>query len=115
MLPTKGRLQLEPWQEALKLIGKCPLCGTAYNTVEAKLFIKRESANLVHLTCLKCRSAFMAMIVTFGQGLSSVGMITDLNFEDVKKIYKTEPITIDEAIEGHQILQQSNFLNNLKS
>lgn len=108
-------LQPEPWQAALKFIGKCPLCGVAYNTATAKLFAKKDGANLVHLTCGKCKSAFMAMIMTFGQGISSVGMVTDLSFEDAKKMYSIEPLTINEVIEGYQFLQKENFINYLKT
>jgi len=111
----KKALQPEPWQEALKFIGKCPLCGTAYNAVTAKLFAKKESANLVHLTCVKCKSAFMAIIMTFGQGISSVGMVTDLSFDDAKRMYNGRPLTVDEVIEGYQFLQTKDFINFLKT
>ena len=114
----KKALQPEPWQEALKFMGKCPLCGTAYDAVTAKLFAKKEGANLIHITCFKCKSAFMAIIMTFGQGISSVGMITDLNYEDAKKMYGRDPLTVDEVIEGYQFLQitqKEDFLNYLKT
>ena len=42
----------------------------------------------------------MAMIVMLGQGLSSVGMITDLSFADVERLHRVEPISLDEALEG---------------
>jgi len=111
----KKALQPEPWQEALKFIGKCPLCGTAYNVATAKLFAKKEGASLAHLTCTKCKSAFMAIIMTFGQGMSTVGMVTDLNFEDAQRMYGGHPLTVDEVIEGYQFLQKEDFLNYLKT
>lgn len=111
----KKALQPEPWQEALKFMGKCPLCSAAYDTVAAKLFAKKDGANLIHLTCAKCKSAFMAIIMTFGQGMSTVGMVTDMSFEDAKKMYGGQPLTVDEIIEGYQFLQKEDFLNNLKT
>jgi hypothetical protein len=98
MRPRK--LSSESWKEALKFINKCPLCNTGYEAEQAALFAKHEAANLVHITCKNCRSYFMAMIVMLGQGLSSVGMITDLSFADVERLHRVEPISLDEALEG---------------
>ena len=105
----------EPWQEALRFINKCPICATAYNTVEAKLFAKKGNANLIHITCGHCQSSFMAMILLLSQGLSSVGMVTDLNFADASKFYPRPSISLDEALEGYQFLHTENFINRLKS
>jgi hypothetical protein len=88
MRPRK--LSSESWKEALKFINKCPLCNTGYEAEQAALFAKHEAANLVHITCKNCRSYFMAMIVMLGQGLSSVGMITDLSFADVERLHRVE-------------------------
>ncbi len=93
--------------EALKFIGHCPICNTRYEHDRAKLFAQRDAANLIHITCGKCASNFIAMIVMMGQGLSSVGMVTDLSFDDAKQLYKTAPITVDEIISGYQFFQKN--------
>ncbi len=97
----------ESWLEALKFIGHCPICNHRYEENRAKLFAKQDAANLVHITCGKCSSNFIAMIVIMGQGLSSVGMVTDLNFNDAKQLYKTAPLTVDEIISGYQFIQKN--------
>ncbi|MFA6547326.1 MAG: hypothetical protein WCT11_00060 [Candidatus Magasanikbacteria bacterium] len=97
----------ESWLEALKFIGHCPICNQRYEENQAKLFAKHDSANLIHITCGKCAGNFIAMIVMMGQGLSSVGMVTDLTFEDAKQLYKTAPLTVDEVISGYQFFQKN--------
>jgi len=97
----------ESWLEALKFIGHCPICNERYEADRAKLFAQRDAANLVHINCGKCASNFIAMIVMMGQGLSSVGMVSDLSFEDAKKLYKTAPITVDEIIDGYQYIYKN--------
>ena len=97
------------WREALKFINKCPLCGNAYDAEQTKLFARRQAAHLVHLTCGTCRSYFIAMIVAFGAGVSSVGMVTDLNFTDARRLYQSEPLTLDEALVGYSELHSANF------
>ena len=108
MLPTHNHA--DSWREALKIISRCPICSENYHTDEAKLFAKNETASLVHITCHNCGSAFVAMIVMLGAGMSSVGMVTDLNYEDVERLHKATPLSVDEIIEGYQEMQEKNFV-----
>lgn len=103
----------ESWREALKFINRCPICSSIYDVKDAKLFSRNESATLVHLTCNQCQSYFVAMVLLMGQGVSSVGMITDLNFDDVKRLYETEPLSTDEIISAHEELQRNSFIHSL--
>ena len=97
------------WREALKMMSRCPICTVEYTPDAAKLFAKNETASLVHIACASCGSGFVAMIVILVQGLSSVGMVTDLTFADVERLHKAEPITIDEVIEAYEEIQKIGF------
>ncbi len=105
--------QPDSWREALQFINKCPICSGIYKASNAELCAKNDSASLVHITCDRCQSYFMAMILQMGQGLSSVGMITDLSFADTKRLYQASPLTVNEMIAGYQAMQQRTFLNDL--
>ncbi len=97
----------ESWEKALKFMGRCPICDKEYKKESARLFAQRQSANLVHINCVYCRSSLIAMIMVLGQGLSSVGMVTDLSFEDARRLHNVEPISLDEILEGY------NFFSSL--
>jgi len=99
------------WREALKIISRCPICSENYRTEEAKVFAKNETASLIHITCHNCQSSFVAMVVMLGHGLSSVGMVTDLSYDDVQRLQKALPITTDEMIEAYKQMNQKEFLN----
>ena len=103
----------DSWREALKIINRCPICSENYNPEAAKIFAKNETASMVHITCQNCQSYFMAMVVMFGQGLSSVGMVTDLNFTDAERLHKFSPITVDEMIEGYKAINATIFTHSL--
>jgi hypothetical protein len=103
----------ESWREALKFINRCPICGSNYKSEKAQLFAKNETANLIHLTCSKCRSYFIAMVLLVGQGLSSVGMVTDLSFEDITRLHKTNPFSTDDLIGGYESINNQYFLHSL--
>ena len=104
-----GKINPDSWREALKFMGRCPLCEGAYESKDARRFAQVGPANLVHLTCNKCSSGFVAMVMVGVAGLSSVGMVTDLNYEDARQLYNKEPITLDEVISGHEYLQNHLF------
>ena len=36
-------------------------------------------------------------------------MATDLSFEDLQKLHKNSPLSIDEIIEGYQFINNSDF------
>ena len=101
------------WQEALRAVNRCPICDNSYQQEKARLHYKGDSTILVHITCEYCQSNFAAMVFSFGQGLSSVGAITDLHFDDLVRLYESPAIGSDEAIEAYQFLNSNNFLNSL--
>lgn len=99
----------ESWQEALRFIQRCPICQHPYKTDEAQLFAKNDRATMVHIACGNCRSFFVAMVIVLGQGLSSVGMVTDLNFSDIKRLHAAEPVGMDEMIGAYEYLHSDAF------
>lgn len=107
--------RLAAWQEALRFINRCPLCHTSYITEQAQVFARSTQASLLHLTCGGCHSFFVAMVVAIGTGLSSVGMITDLSFTDLKRLHDAPPLTVDELIAGYQALKGGQWLEKLET
>ena len=96
------------WQEALKFINKCPICGANYAPERAQVVSQENAANLVHISCDACRGNFLALVVVTGRGISTVGMMSDLTFDDIGKMHDTEPIGIDELIDGRYFINQNN-------
>ncbi len=111
MLPNNKKS--DSWRKTLKLISHCPVCGRDYKSEAGKLFINESEARFVHFTCHHCHSHFMAMVMMVPKGTSTVGMVTDLSLKDVQKLYKMSPLTIDETIEGHKMLNNPDFITLL--
>lgn len=108
MLPLNKK-QPATWQDAMKFVGRCPICNAEYPVESAKLFARKDSANMVHINCSKCGSAVMFMIMVIGHGLSSVGMVTDLSFEDAKRLYGADEITLDEALAAYSDIRNNKI------
>ncbi len=46
------------------------------------------------------------MILVMNQGISTIGMLSDLSFEDAERLYTLPPISIDELIEGREAVKK---------
>lgn len=95
-------------QEALKkLISQCPICQAKDSTFNVKIIEEKEDAQLTYIKCNKCQGKLMALIVASGQMVSSIGLITDLNGEDIEKFRNCEPLHEDNLLEIHEVLNNN--------
>lgn len=67
---------------------------------------EKSGAHLIHVTCQKCESSIVAVIMTGGIGVSSVGLITDLTGDDVLRFKNAKPISSDDVIEAYELTRQ---------
>lgn len=96
-----------------KLVSSCPLCGTEYAPEEAKVVSEKEGAFLVHTNCKRCGSSVVATLIASQMGISSVGLITDLTYEDVVKFKDHDAITTDDILAVYHLLQETEDLEEL--
>ena len=106
MQPAKNS---RSWREALKFIHKCPVCGASYAPECAQVITQKRAANLVHISCDACRGNFVALILATSRGISTIGMVSDLTYDDIGRAYMSEPIGVDELIEGRNFINQNNL------
>ncbi|PIT87289.1 MAG: hypothetical protein COU31_03690 [Candidatus Magasanikbacteria bacterium CG10_big_fil_rev_8_21_14_0_10_40_10] len=108
------------WKKSLKLLDQCPICGQNYSSKTIKLFLEEKNAHLVHITCSACHSYFVAIILEMGRGISTLGMITDLSYDDLARLRHKQPIGLDESLEACQYIEKitsnkfSKKINNNK-
>ena len=90
------------------MISYCPLCETSYNPMEARVLGEKEDGHLLHIRCKKCWNSILALVLVSNVGVSSVGLVTDLTYEDVVKFREapTEGVTLDDVISVHQLLEE---------
>ncbi len=92
------------FHEGLKLISYCPVCNNRYEQVEAKILEEHDESYLIYLKCRNCSSSVVALVMTGMLGVTSVGLVTDLNSEEVIKFKQAKNVTADEVIAIHQLL-----------
>ena len=101
--------------ENLKLLSYCPLCDSHYNLMEARVLEEKEGASLIYIKCRKCQSSILALILNNPLGISSVGLVTDLNPEEVMKYRLASEVNENDILDIHQFLQKTDNLLELVS
>ncbi|MFA4845947.1 MAG: hypothetical protein WC654_05300 [Patescibacteria group bacterium] len=90
------------WSEGLKLVSFCPVCQTRYNPMEARVLAGEGETQLLHVQCHKCQNSILALVHVNQAGASSVGLMTDLGYEDVVRLGSSRIVSIDDVIETHR-------------
>ncbi len=97
----------------VKIIAYCPFCEADLNPVKVRVIEAKEDKQLVHIQCSKCKTFIIALLLRTLNGLSSVGLITDLNFDDVFRFKDTCQLEADEIISLHKNLQKKDVCKNI--
>jgi hypothetical protein len=101
------------FDEEVKVIAYCPVCEADINPIKAKIVENKEDLNLVHIQCSKCKGNILALILRTSSGLSSIGLMTDLNFNDIFKFKEHDSLADNEIISFHKKIRKKNFINQI--
>ena len=98
-----------------KLLAHCPLCSSAYQTSAIQLLGERGTTRLFHCTCGRCGHAVLAVVLQNSGSVSSMGLVTDMEVQDAIRFQGRGPVTSDECIQFHQLLetQSQRFVESL--
>jgi predicted nucleic-acid-binding Zn-ribbon protein len=88
----------------IEMLTDCPVCGKNYGRKEAKIIDVRKNTLLVHTNCSQCKSNFLALISKniAGGTMITMGMLTDLNFEEANWMLDQNPVSADEVLDLHE-------------
>ena len=84
---------------------RCPVCGVKYRLSETLVLAEEKTKSVLHLTCKKCGTAALIFVSTGKFGIASFRIITDLNRQEARKLFRGEAISTDQVIEVHQFLK----------
>ncbi|HLD28516.1 MAG TPA: hypothetical protein VJB67_02790 [Patescibacteria group bacterium] len=100
--------------EGIKIISRCPVCHYNYNPVEAKVLEENDLAHLIYIKCRRCRSAILALIMTSGYGISSVGLVTDLDSHEVNQIKELSVVSGEDVLSVFKALEHDQLDDIIK-
>lgn len=109
-MPVPSHTPSPFFEEGIKLISYCPLCESSYSPQAAQVLGEKDDSHLLHIQCGQCSNAIIALVLISSAGISSVGLVTDLRFDEVDRFKEAEVVTTDDVIEMHDILQSEEVL-----
>lgn len=72
--------------------------------MEAQELGSDGQTRLLHVQCRKCRHSILALVLVNQVGASSVGLLTDLSYEDVLKFQAGSRVSVNDVIDLHNLL-----------
>lgn len=90
----------------LRFNARCPVCQGAYDFQKIRILGEREQQLLAYLDCPVCGTALLSILSFNPGGLSAQGVITDLTVEEVVDEADWNPISSDEVLDLHRLLEQ---------
>lgn len=104
------------FEQGLKLSQYCPLCESNFNPAETNILGEKSDSHLLHIQCSNCRNAIIALVLISSVGVSSVGVVTDLGFQEVQRLKSERTVSTDDVIDAHHLLNdESAFFSSLVS
>lgn len=99
-------------RKELEVLLDCPVCNFKYEPDSVKVVDGRQNVLLVHVTCGNCKTSSLALVSKNTSGMTAVtmGMLTDLDYEEAGWMLEQAPITADEVLDIHQAVDISKSL-----
>lgn len=93
----------------LHLNGRCPVCNTMYDLQKFKILAERDQHVLTYIQCSQCGSALLSVLSMSPHGLQAVGLVTDMNSDEVSQFEQQAAISSNDVLNLHQALEDDRF------
>jgi hypothetical protein len=107
--PSSHRPKKDFWHDGLRLVSFCPMCEAPFQPTEARILGEDAEAHLVHVRCRTCKNAVLALVRVTKSGVSSVGLVTDLSYDDVIRCRAGADVSVDDVLEIHELLERGEL------
>lgn len=91
-----------------RLIVECPLCHAAYQEDAVKALGETAAGKLFHCSCGDCGRSMMALMRENTGYVSTIGLVTDQTVGDAVRLTDRGPISADECIGTHTLLERES-------
>ena len=82
----------------------CPLCNKEYAPINLQVVEQAGETILAHSHCPICAGAVLSLLYKDFMGITLLGLMTDLNYDDTMKFKNEEAINEDEVLNLYKIL-----------
>jgi DNA-directed RNA polymerase subunit RPC12/RpoP len=93
--------------EQLEPLARCPVCNKKHRRGLRMLPVaEEEKRTMLHLTCEHCGGKTLVAISVTPFGMVSLGVLTDLDQSEAKRVLSAEPVSADQVIAAHEFFKQ---------
>ena len=82
----------------------CPLCSQEYTTNNMRIVEQAGETILGHSQCPKCQGAILSLLFSDFIGVTLIGMVTDLDYQDAIRLKESEALDEDDVLQVYQLL-----------
>jgi len=91
-------------------LGSCPVCRKKLNDRYLNVIEKQESAVLCCAECAYCRSSIIFSVSYIQNNIiTTIGMLTDIQMEDMGVIREGKNISADDVLAIHQFFKEKHY------
>lgn len=84
----------------LKFINPCPVCKAQFNMEKIAVLRNNGQTSLLHIDCGSCESSLIITLIKSNVGIvTNIGILTDLEKNDFRRLNDLPAITVDEVLE----------------
>jgi len=99
----------------LRLIQKCPVCGSDYTEGRIEILDEDEKSFLVYLSCGFCSSGLIVRVMTLPHGLIGNAILTDLAAPEVLSFSESPTVLGNHVLEIHELINKdSSFIEKMR-
>lgn len=89
-----------------KYLGNCPMCISKFEPRMATIISRNLNMAHIYAQCTKCKSSVSVIVKKNAVGfVTTVGMLTDMTKDDLQRLKIIKPLSADDVIEIHKILE----------
>ncbi|KKR04529.1 MAG: hypothetical protein UT30_C0006G0023 [Candidatus Uhrbacteria bacterium GW2011_GWF2_39_13] len=81
--------------------------------MEARMLGKQADAHLLYIQCRKCEHSILVLVLVNQIGASSVGLLTDLSYEDILRFRLNKKVTVNDVIATHALFKSNEWEKTL--
>ncbi|HAT04096.1 MAG TPA: hypothetical protein DCS29_05025 [Candidatus Magasanikbacteria bacterium] len=100
---------LDTLRSEFRVMKECPLCETSFELDRIKVVDQKGGTHILHITCPSCKHAVVILVGVTEMGIGLVGLLSDLNYDDVRQFRSKRTITQDQLLEFYHILQSDHI------
>jgi hypothetical protein len=98
---------------SLKLISECPVCRKKSFPADINLVDEHEDGHLLHIRCKLCSGSVLVFVNLSDHGANVIGVLTDLQSEEVGKVISRGSLNADDFLEIYQKINMKGITNEL--